>query len=252
MSNEVLVPVNTITPNAGWARMRPEAAWRFNKLREQVFKESGVDFLAICGDVLRPASFISNKDGVATRSWHKTGRAFDYDQTSIALVLVSEILNGKQYFRTYLRCSRQDGSLGEKRKVKDMRGYTVDAYLFDFTGAAEALEFRRIPAWNGWQQHYNRREFWHYQFDEGLTWDAAMLQLRGKSRPAIDAVIGLNDRGEQVRVVQNKLAELGFLSKSEIDGIFGAKSKVAVEKFQAANNLDADGIVGAKTREKLF
>jgi len=28
-------------------------------------------------------------------------------------------------------------------------------------------------------QHRNshRREFWHYQFDEGLTWQAAMAQM---------------------------------------------------------------------------
>jgi len=30
--------------------------------------------------------------------------------------------------------------------------------------------------WTGWQ-HYNRRQFWHYQFDEGLTWQAAMEQI---------------------------------------------------------------------------
>ena len=43
--------------------------------------------------------------------------------------------------------------------------------------AAESNGFHRIPAWTGWQKHYNRREFWHYQFDEGLTWEAAMKQL---------------------------------------------------------------------------
>jgi hypothetical protein len=34
----------------------------------------------------------------------------------------------------------------------------------------------------GWQQHYNRREFWHYQFDEGLTWQAAMGQISDNSK----------------------------------------------------------------------
>lgn len=252
MSEEILVPVKTKTPNPAMAKMRPEAARRFNKLREQVYIESGVDFLAICGDVLRPANFKSNKDGVAMRSWHKTGRAFDYDQNSSAIVLVSEIRGGRQYFRTYLKCARQDGAFGVKKTVKDKRGYSVTAYLYDFTAAAEAIGFERIPAWNGWQRSYNRQEFWHYQFDEGLTWDAAMLQLRGKARPTTDEVLGLNDRGESVRVVQLKLADLGELPKSEVDGVFGAKTKSAVAAFQRKNSLEADGLVGPATRAKLF
>jgi len=257
MSEEILVPVKTKTPNPAMAKMRPEAARRFNKLREQVYIQSGVDFLAKCGDVLRPANFTSNKDGVAMRSWHKTGRAFDYDQESNALVLVSEIRGGKQYFRTYLKCSRQDGSFGTKRKVKDMRGYTVDAYLFDFTAAAEEFEFRRIPAWNGWERNYNRREFWHYQFEQGLTWDAAMAQLKtGAATPAkpetVNKVWGLNDRGEEVQKIQARLSELGFLSKTEVDGVFGAKTKAAVTKFQTEHKLGADGLVGPATRAKLF
>ncbi len=247
-----MIPVKTKTPNPAMAKMRPEAARRFNKLREQVYIESGVDFLAVCGDVLRPANFMSKKDGVAMRSWHKTARAFDYDQNSNALVLVSEIHGGRQYFRTYLKCARQDGSFGVKRKVKDMRGYTVEAYLYDFTAAAEAIGFERIPAWNGWQREYNYREFWHYQFDQDLTWDAAMLELRGKSRRPADEVIGLNDRGESVRLVQSKLADLGFLPKTEIDGVFGAKSKAAVAQFQSKNGLDVDGLVGPATKAKLL
>lgn len=47
--------------------------------------------------------------------------------------------------------------------------------------ATESLGFHRVPAWTGRQKHYNRREFWHYQFDEGLTWQAAMEQIKGQS-----------------------------------------------------------------------
>lgn len=232
--------------------MRPDAAEVFNNLRNTVAAECGFDFLGKCGDIFRSPNFVSNKDGVANRSWHKCGVAFDYDQDCPHLVIVSEVIGGKQFFRTYLKCVPQDGSLGKKLSVKDMRGYTVNTYLFDFTAAAEAVGFERIPAWNGWQKNYNRREFWHYQYDQNLSWDAAMLQLKGKSRPSSDTVIGLNDRGENVRVIQAKLAELGFLPKKEIDGVFGAKSKAAVAKFQSKNGLDADGIVGPKTRELLF
>src|SRR5687768_5288191 len=111
----ILVKINTKAPDA---RMHPDAAARFNKLREAVLKGSGIDFLARCGDVLRPANFKSTKDGVADRSWHKTGRAFDYDQTSKALIIVSEPRGGKQYFRTYLRCTDQTSKLGVRKTLR--------------------------------------------------------------------------------------------------------------------------------------
>ncbi|MEK7854574.1 MAG: hypothetical protein AAB288_00665, partial [Acidobacteriota bacterium] len=192
--SKVLVKVNT---SAGDARMHRNAAPRFNQLRRTVFEHTGVDFLAVCGDVLRPTGFISNKDGVANRSWHKTGRAFDYDQTSKALVIVSEISSGKQFFRTWLLCSDQSGKFGVKRNLRDYRGGSTNSYVFDFTAAAEAVGFKRIPAWNGWQKNYNRREFWHYQYDEGLTWAVAMAQLKaGAMQPLVKGervIIGLND-----------------------------------------------------------
>lgn len=242
----ILVEVNTKAP---MPLMHPDAAERFNNLRQYVLDGSGVDFLAICGDVCRAANFVSNKDGVANRSWHKTGRAFDYDQNNKALVLVSEIINGKQYFITYLKTV---GNKGELLNLVDYKGNHVSGYFFNFTKAAEKFGFHRIPAWAGWSNHWNRREFWHYQFDEGLTWDAAMLQLRGQTRPAQDSVIGLNDRGDEVRKIQTRLAELGFLPKAEIDGVFGAKSKAAVMAFQKSKNLGIDGLVGSNTRQVLF
>jgi peptidoglycan hydrolase-like protein with peptidoglycan-binding domain len=35
------------------------------------------------------------------------------------------------------------------------------------------------------------------------------------------------------------------------DGVYGTKTKQAVVKFQLANNLKGDGIVGKMTREKM-
>ena len=232
--------------------MQRDAAAVFQKLRKRIVDEAGFDFLARCGDILRDPTFRSSKDGVANRSWHKTGRAFDYDQTSNAIVIVSEP-HGKQYFRTYIKCSRQDGSRGTKRRVRDIRGYWADAWMIDFTAIAEELGFKRIPAWRGWQQHYNRREFWHYQYNPAnLTWDEAMSEIRnGISEPA-KKVLGLSDRGEAVREIQAKLASKNLLPLNEADGVFGPITRRAVIKFQAANGLDPDGLVGPATRAKLF
>lgn len=251
----ILRTVQTVAPTP---TMHKDAAAAFDKLREAVRIGSGVDFLARCGDVFRPANFNSSKDGVANRSWHKTGRAFDYDQTSKALVIVSEIVAGKQYFRTWLKCAKQDGSQGVKKHLKDMRNFTVAGWYFDFTAAARSHGFDRIPAWSGWEKNYNRREFWHYQMTAGLSWAAAMAQLAGASTPNVSklkSVVGLNDRdkntGGKVTKIQTALQRLGHLNTKDIDGIFGPTTKAAVECFQRAQNALVDGVVGPQTSKLL-
>jgi peptidoglycan hydrolase-like protein with peptidoglycan-binding domain len=56
--------------------------------------------------------------------------------------------------------------------------------------------------------------------------------------------------GEDVKRLQETLNGLGF-NCGKADGIFGQKTKTAVQAFQSAYGLTADGIVGAKTRDKL-
>jgi chitosanase len=53
-------------------------------------------------------------------------------------------------------------------------------------------------------------------------------------------------QGEDVRQVQQALTDKGFKLEL-IDGIFGPATDAAVKKFQKANNLKVDGIVGSAT-----
>jgi N-acetylmuramoyl-L-alanine amidase len=55
---------------------------------------------------------------------------------------------------------------------------------------------------------------------------------------------------QNVRLVQERLAELGFY-KTKVDGVFGPKSTAAVKAFQKSRGLIADGVVGAKTEAAL-
>lgn len=57
-------------------------------------------------------------------------------------------------------------------------------------------------------------------------------------------------RGEAVRVLQEKLSELGYFSGGAT-GYFGPVTKAAVVAFQKANGIDPIGIVGPKTRAAL-
>lgn len=56
--------------------------------------------------------------------------------------------------------------------------------------------------------------------------------------------------GETVKKIQQVLADKGYYAGS-VDGIFGSGTTSAVKKFQSANGLTADGVVGSKTLAKL-
>lgn len=59
------------------------------------------------------------------------------------------------------------------------------------------------------------------------------------------------DQGTEVVAMQLALVELGYLTGAS-DGNFGTGTQTAVKNFQKDNGLDADGIAGKMTLEKLF
>lgn len=61
----------------------------------------------------------------------------------------------------------------------------------------------------------------------------------------------LNARGAQVKKIQERLIELGYL-KDNADGVYGSKTRNAVMAFQRNNGLKADGAAGKETQTWLF
>jgi hypothetical protein len=152
------------------------AANHFQELRKVVTNGAGFDFLATCGDMLRPKNAKAIKVGVAFRSRHKIGEAFDYNQEDNRVLLVREHNAGHLYWRTYLRCEMQDGTQGIKADLSTDNSGFVSAYVFDFTAAAESLGWERIPAQPGWMYEGSNKEFWHYQLREDLSFDQALIK----------------------------------------------------------------------------
>ena len=59
-------------------------------------------------------------------------------------------------------------------------------------------------------------------------------------------------RGAEVRKLQERLIELGYLPEGSADGAYGAKTRNAVRKFQYYNGLTQDGVAGRATQTNLF
>lgn len=58
--------------------------------------------------------------------------------------------------------------------------------------------------------------------------------------------------GADIRKLQQELYDRGFLSKADITGLFGAKTRTAVLEFQELANLSVDGIVGSETLNAVY
>ena len=92
-------------------------------------------------------------------------------------------------------------------------------------------------------------------YSEGAI--GADAQPDATSVPSITATPGMNrtlkqgDSGEDVRVLQTRLKELGFYAGS-IDGQMGPGTVSALKAFQTRNGLTADGVAGAGTQSILY
>ncbi len=76
-------------------------------------------------------------------------------------------------------------------------------------------------------------------------------KIKKKFTPGVEITKTLRrgDEGEEVRVLQNLLADQGY--DVDIDGNFGRGTRSAVKKFQKKNGLTADGVVGPTTLAAL-
>ena len=87
---------------------------------------------------------------------------------------------------------------------------------------------------------------------------SAMLdKLHGKNAPVYDpyAPLKSGDRGQDVRILQQMLFDLGYLGKDakEVDGAYGPKTVAAVTAFQTAQKIDpANGEATKDTLVKLY
>ncbi len=72
------------------------------------------------------------------------------------------------------------------------------------------------------------------------------------SDTVVSEVLRVGMSGEQVRRIQTRLAELGYLAASFVNGVYDQQTQQAVRQFQQANGLSSDGEAGSATQSRLY
>lgn len=91
---------------------------------------------------------------------------------------------------------------------------------------------------------FDKREFFFQLLAALLTFALLMVFTYA------DAEVAWGSKGEQVRLIQQKLIEYGYMTGAA-DGVFGKRTYDAVVWFQRKNGLNVDGVVGPATAAGL-
>ena len=83
-----------------------------------------------------------------------------------------------------------------------------------------------------------------------LALAAALAMLLPAVHRGSAATVAWGSRGDQVRLVQQKLRQYGYMDGAA-DGVFGRETYDAVVWFQRKNGLTVDGVVGSATAAAL-
>jgi hypothetical protein len=164
--------------------------------------------------------------GSAVPSIHGEGRAWD---------MMFPVRNGRGHPRGH-EAVRELGAHGLRLGIQ--------AIIFDRT-----IWSARSPSgrpYNGVHPHYDHLHIeLTREASRRLTASELNLLMAGgvaaRIAPTVRPTIRQGARGVQVQALQRNLGGL------VVDGIFGPKTTEAVKKFQRANGLRVDGIVGRQT-----
>lgn len=153
------------------------------------------------------------------------------------------------------RTSSYNRKVGGVDNSQHLYGLAADVTISDSSKLTEAARYAEKIGFTGigLDDKYEKflhldtrknRSFFRYRSD-GYTYVVGSFFVTVKK----------GSRGEDVKILQKKLKELGFKdSKGKdlvADGIFGENTEYALKNFQKKMKLTADGIAGPKTWRKI-
>jgi TolB protein len=189
-----LVPIANV--QAPYPQLHDLVDEAFNALRARAIVETGWDPLASLEDAFVPLT-TSLEPGME-EDWLYTGRAFAINSLMSNagwMITLREDVGAQTYWRLYIRCTVQDGSLGEPihdapwnlsaRYDLNPRTYEQGGayapvpagYWVDMTALAAAYNWERLPSLPNWRNFYTGTRFTEFALTDGLDWYSAMLEL---------------------------------------------------------------------------
>lgn len=99
------------------------------------------------------------------------------------------------------------------------------------------------------------KRFFKLKFITAMLLVAAALAMAFPASAASDRPVGqfrITSRGSSVKLIQQRLVDLGYMQQKHTTGYFGTITEAAVTKYQKDNDIDAIGVVGPKTLAALF
>lgn len=124
------------------------------------------------------------------------------------------------------------------------------ANLFDPNDAMTDQQYLRLIALDGYATAPDYADTLIETYDTVKAFEKRMSTDGAPPAPPPPRIILIGSRGPDVSALQQALHQLGYYLGS-IDDIFGPLTRAAVCRFQLDRGLEADGMVGPKTRTAL-
>lgn len=149
-------------------------------------------------------------------------------------------------------CSFAFNSIGfsrgyQKGKIEGKQEQKTD----DETIISETLNSERQDGYDeGYRAGYEEGKSAGYQlgFDEGILMTPSPSSTPSPTPSPI--VLKMKSKGSEVRKLQQRLIELGYLDQNEDDGDYGPKTKKAIEEFQKKNGVTP--VDGSTVRQDVW
>ena len=182
---------------APYPYMHSDVSASFLALQQTLVNLLGWDFLATLNNAYLPLTDPSSPQ--ILENWLYTGRAFEINpapSTVDWMIITKEDIDGKVYWRIYLRPINQSGAVGRKMQERawsfDQRSlgspqayeqggsYSLDipsGYWVDFTELAAQFGWMRLPALNNWRTYFPGTQHTVFVNQARFDLDNALLDL---------------------------------------------------------------------------
>jgi len=189
-----VVPLDGVrVPNAF---LLPSVKESFLALRSDTSARVGWDFLSTLDNAFLPLT-VPPDPGNAD-AWFYTGRAIAVNSQALSagwMAIVREDFSGQVYWRVFVKCYNQDGSMGAPiqqlvwdltaRSSGDKQAYEEggkfasppSGYWIDFTDLAQNEGWERIPALSIWRSYYPAIRYNQFVVSGGMDIHSSLSQL---------------------------------------------------------------------------